>query len=57
MHSIAELGDRHALRVAVVSVSGSLCFGFCADPAILDDVQVLADGVEAEAALLPAAAR
>jgi diacylglycerol O-acyltransferase len=52
LHSIAEIGERHALRVAVVSVAGALCFGLCADPAIVDDLQAMADGVEAEAALL-----
>lgn len=56
MHSIAELAERHALRVAVVSLAGQLCFGFCADPAIVDDVQAMADGVQAEAAGLVAAA-
>jgi hypothetical protein len=54
VHSIAELAERHALRIAVVSVGGRLYFGFCADPEILDDVQAMADGVEAEAVLLGA---
>jgi diacylglycerol O-acyltransferase len=56
LHSLAEIGERHALRASAVSVADLLCIGFCADPAIVDDVQVLADGVEAEAAALIAAA-
>ena len=39
MHSLAEIGMRHALRVAVVSVGGELCFGLIADPAIVDDLE------------------
>jgi hypothetical protein len=54
LHSIAEIGERHALRVAVVSLGSTLCFGFCADPGIVDDVQAMADGVEAEASVLTA---
>jgi hypothetical protein len=54
VHSIAELAERHALRIAVASVGGRLYFGFCSDPEILGDVQAMADGVEAEAALLGA---
>ena len=57
LYSLAEIGERHALRVAVVSLGSQLCFGFCADPAIVDDVQAMADGVEAECAALVAAAR
>ncbi len=56
LHSIAEIGERHALRVAVVSLADRLAFGLCADPAIVPDVQSLADGLEAEAAALIAAA-
>ena len=33
VYSLAEIGHRHALRVACVSVSGRLTFGLCADPA------------------------
>jgi hypothetical protein len=57
LYSIAEIGERHALRVGVVSLCGSLHFGFCADPGIVDDIQAMADGVEVEAeALIDAAA-
>jgi WS/DGAT/MGAT family acyltransferase len=56
MHSLAEIGERHALRVAVVSLADTLCFGFCADPAIVHDAQAIAAGTEAEAAALIAAA-
>lgn len=56
LYSIAEIGEHHALRVAVVSLAGRLCFGFCADPAIVDDLQAMAEGVETEAGALIAAA-
>jgi uncharacterized protein DUF1298 len=48
VYSLAEIGQRHALRIAVVSLAGRLHFGLCADPAIVDDVGLLAEGVEAE---------
>lgn len=49
LHSIAEIAQRHALRVAVVSYDGQISFGLCADAATVPDLDVLADGV-AEAA-------
>jgi hypothetical protein len=52
LHSIAEIGERHALRVAALSVADTMCFGFCADPAIVDGLEVMAVGVEEEAAAL-----
>ncbi len=55
LHSIAEIGERHALRVAVVSLAGTLGFGFCADPAIVADLDAMARGVEAETEALCAA--
>jgi hypothetical protein len=48
LHSIAEIGERHALRVAVVSLADTLGFGFCADPAIVADLDAMAHGVELE---------
>lgn len=57
LYSIAEIGERHALRVAVVSCAGTLGFGFCADPAIVAGLDSLAAGAEAEAAALIAAQR
>lgn len=55
IHSIAEIGERHALRVAVVSLAGELHFGFCADPAIVDDLDAMAAGVVTESELLAGA--
>jgi diacylglycerol O-acyltransferase / wax synthase len=55
MHSLAEIGERHALRVSVVSFAGTLYFGLLADPALVDGLESLADGVEMEAAALIAA--
>ncbi len=57
IHSVAEIGERHALRVAVVSLAGRLHFGLCADPAIVDDLGSIAAGLDREAAELVAAAR
>lgn len=56
VHSLAEIGERHALRVAVVSAAGELHFGFCADPGIVDDLAAMATGVEQESAALVAVA-
>jgi diacylglycerol O-acyltransferase / wax synthase len=52
VHSLAEVAQHHALRVAVVSVADRLCFGLLAAPAVIGDLDVLADAVEREAAEL-----
>lgn len=52
MHSLAEIGERHALRVSVVSFAGTLYFGLLADPALVDGLESLAGGVETEAEAL-----
>jgi diacylglycerol O-acyltransferase / wax synthase len=56
LYSLAEIGRRHALRVGVVSLAGTLYLGLCADPALVDDVDVMAEGAVAEARALIAAA-
>jgi diacylglycerol O-acyltransferase / wax synthase len=54
LYSLAEIGEHHALRVAVVSHAGALSFGLVADPTLLADVGHLATGMRAEAAALTA---
>jgi WS/DGAT/MGAT family acyltransferase len=49
MYSVAEIAPRHALRLAVVSAAGSLFFGLCADREVVDDLDVLAEGIERSA--------
>ncbi len=56
VHSLAEIGSRHALRISVVSLAGTLYFGFCADPHLIPDVEAMASGVETEGGLLVEAA-
>ena len=55
LHTLAEIGERHALRISAVSLAGRLGLGLCADPAIIEDLDVMADGIEAEADALVAA--
>jgi diacylglycerol O-acyltransferase / wax synthase len=52
LYALAEIGEQHALRIAVVSLAGTLYFGFVADPTLLPDVDHLAADVQAEAAAL-----
>jgi hypothetical protein len=56
LYSLAEIGQRHALRVGAVSLAGTLSLGLCADPELVEDVQAMAEGAEAEARTLIAAA-
>lgn len=45
LYSVAEVAPRHALRVAAVSLSGSLNIGLCADPGVVPDLDVLSEGI------------
>ena len=57
LFSLAEVGRCHGLRVAVLSYAAMLCFGFCADPVLVEDLQAMADATMREADLLIAAHR
>jgi len=52
LYALAEIGRRHGLRISVISHSDKLEFGVCADPGIAANVQGLARGIEADAAIL-----
>jgi diacylglycerol O-acyltransferase / wax synthase len=56
MLGIAEIGLRHALRVAATSLHDRLHLGFCADPYLVPQVQTMARATESEATALIAAA-
>ena len=56
MHSLAEIRERHALRIAVVSLAGRLHFGVTSDPTLVPGVDRLAADLQAEAAALMSAA-
>ena len=46
IHSLAEIAPGHALRVAVLSASGTLSFGLCADAEAVPDLDVFVGGLE-----------
>jgi hypothetical protein len=48
MYSLAEIAHRHALRIAVLSVGGSISFGLCADADAVGDLDAIASGIEDE---------
>jgi WS/DGAT/MGAT family acyltransferase len=52
--SFAEPADRHALRIAVISLGGDLAFGLCSDPEAIGELNHLADALEASVAELEA---
>lgn len=56
VHSVAEIGRRHNLRIAVISAAGALNIGFCCDPAVVPDLEVMAAATEDAAEALIAAA-
>ncbi len=56
LYSIAEIGLRHGLRIAAISLGDRLCLGICADPILAPNPADLAAGIEAEASAIIAAA-
>jgi hypothetical protein len=57
LYSLAEIREHHALRIAVVSLTGALNFGLTADPSLLEGVDQLAGDIQLEAAELLARIR
>jgi diacylglycerol O-acyltransferase / wax synthase len=47
-YSLADIADRHALRVTVISTAGRLSFGLCADADAVDRLELVAEGIEGE---------
>lgn len=45
LYSVAEVAPHHALRVAAVSLDGSLFIGLCADPHLVPDLEDLTAGI------------
>lgn len=52
LHSLAEIAQHHALRVAAVSLCDVLHLGLCADAGVIADVDFIALACEREAQLL-----
>jgi diacylglycerol O-acyltransferase len=48
LHTLAEVAERHALRVAVVGATRRLSFGLCADADVVQRLDLIADGIAAE---------
>jgi diacylglycerol O-acyltransferase / wax synthase len=48
LHSLAEIAERHVLRVAVVSAADRLSFGLCADADAVRRLDLVVDGIAEE---------
>jgi WS/DGAT/MGAT family acyltransferase len=55
MHFVAEIAERHALRVSVASGAGRLSFGLCADADAVERLDLVTDGIADELRALRAA--
>jgi diacylglycerol O-acyltransferase len=49
LYAIADIAERHALRVGAISYGDQLNFGLCADAALVQDLPALAVAIRAEA--------
>jgi len=49
LFAIADVAERHALRVAAISLDDQIHFGFCADPHLIEDLSTLARAVATQA--------
>nr|MDQ4041318.1 WSD1 family O-acyltransferase [Actinomycetota bacterium] len=49
VRSLAEIGERHALRITALSYAGTVHVGLCADAGAVQDAPVLAAGLQEEA--------
>jgi diacylglycerol O-acyltransferase / wax synthase len=56
MESLAEIGQRHALRASAISYAGTVYFGLCADPTVVDRLPDVASALEDEVDTLSAGA-
>ena len=54
LYSVAEIGERHALRVSAISFAGTLSLGFCAEPTAVPRLEIMVEGVSRELASLNA---
>jgi hypothetical protein len=52
LYSVAEIGERHALRVSAISLEGILSLGFCAEPTVVPRLEIMVEGVSRELAVL-----
>src|SRR5436190_2127763 len=57
MESLAEIGQRHALRASAVSYAGTVYFGLCADPTVVDRLAYVARALEDEVEALATGVR
>jgi diacylglycerol O-acyltransferase / wax synthase len=46
LYSLAEVAQHHALRVSVISASGTMFFAFCADRDAVQDLDTIARGLD-----------
>jgi WS/DGAT/MGAT family acyltransferase len=52
LYSFAEVAERHPVRIAAVSLDGTMYFGLCADLDVVSGVATLAEGIETSVAEL-----
>ena len=46
LYSLAEVAQHHALRVSVISASGTMFFALCADRDAVEDLDTIARGLD-----------